>query len=281
MGGAPVQCSRALMDWQGENMWMLASNPTGPSVGEMRRVAMDGTGAESIDSLASAHHDFAVLPGGVIAALVYTGDKSSSSDVIERAPDGTVKTVIRLDSKVYRTTTNTNFHANALRYQAAGDFYTAGDRDAQVIVELTRAGQLSWQFGLSCTGAPAPRCAAAGWPGTVHGHQLLDSGDLLVFNNASMSTVYQFGLTVGPTALSAQQVWSYTGGSAANTPLGSMVLGDVQRLPNGNTLITYSTSGVIEEVTPSGDVVQTIAANSFGYTSFRETLYGPPAPPGP
>jgi hypothetical protein len=59
------------------------------------------------------------------------------------------------------------------------------------------------------------------------------------------------------------------------------VLGDVQRLPNGNTLITYSTSGIIEEVTSSGDLVQTISANSFGYTSFRETLYGPPTPPGP
>ena len=47
--------------------------------------------------------------------------------------------------------------------------------------------------------------------------------------------------------------WDYTGSDA--TPLYSSVCGSVQRLPNGNTLITESLSGRAFEVTREGDVV--------------------------
>jgi len=57
----------------------------------------------------------------------------------------------------------------------------------------------------------------------------------------------------------------------------SVILGDVQRLPNGNTLVTYSTVGEIHEVSPAGDLVQSLSITGpFGYASFRESLYGPP-----
>jgi hypothetical protein len=57
----------------------------------------------------------------------------------------------------------------------------------------------------------------------------------------------------------------------------SGILGDVERLPNGNTLITYSDTGVIYEVTETEDLVQSLTASqNFGYSSFRKTLYGPP-----
>jgi hypothetical protein len=276
---APVQACRALMDWSGATMWMLESNPSGPSTGEMRRVGMDGTGAQSISALAKGHHDFAVLPGGAVAALVYTGDKSASSDVIEYSPDGTQKTVLRLDAHVYKMNGTALFHANALRYDATDDSYTVGDRDAQLLLKITRQGSVLWQIGQSCTGSLAPKCAVITTWGTVHGHQVLDDGDLLTFHNGdntSMSPAIEYSLTEGTTTLATQQAWSYVGPSVS-----SQVLGDVQRLPNGNTLVTYSTAGVIQEVTPPGDLVQTITDGTFGYTSFRETLYGPPTTAAP
>jgi hypothetical protein len=49
----------------------------------------------------------------------------------------------------------------------------------------------------------------------------------------------------------------------------------VQRLPNGNTLITSSNGGVIQEVDSSWNTVQSIKG-TFGYADWRETLYGPP-----
>jgi hypothetical protein len=49
----------------------------------------------------------------------------------------------------------------------------------------------------------------------------------------------------------------------------------LQQLPNGNTLITYSNSGQIPEVNSAWSTVQTLK-RSFGYADWRETLYGPP-----
>lgn len=276
---APEQCGQALMDWDGENMWMQNANPSddGSATGEMRRIAMDGTGSQAIAELARGNHDFAVLPGGVVAALVFTGEASAVCDLVEWSPDGTVKTVVRLDSKIYPPD-GSYFHANALRYHQSDDSYTVGDRDARLIVKLTRQGKLLWQVGADCSGTLAPKCAVVDWA-AVHGHHLLDDGHLLVFDNGvgpfnmPTSVAREYDLAEGTSSLAATQTWSY---SDAN--LGSVVLGDVQRLPNGNTLMTDSTAGVMEEISPSGELVQTITGATFGYSNFRETLYGPPPP---
>ena len=126
----------------------------------------------------------------------------------------------------------------------------------------------------------APKCAKANLPGN-HGHQLLDNSHFLFFNSVMTgnSVTYEYSITESGPSFTATQAWSY------EVPgLKSTVLGDVQRLPNGNTLIDYSTLGQMHELSPSGDVVQVITAKplgtqatgTFGYMNFRETLYGPP-----
>ena len=56
-------------------------------------------------------------------------------------------------------------------------------------------------------------------------------------------------------------------------------MGDLQRMENGNTVIGFSTQGVLQEVDASGTLLQEwtwpIGA-SFGYIQKRKTLYGPP-----
>ncbi len=52
-------------------------------------------------------------------------------------------------------------------------------------------------------------------------------------------------------------------------------LGDVQRLPGGNTLVTYSTDGTIVELDSNWNEVQSFSSR-FGYSNWRATLYGPP-----
>jgi hypothetical protein len=50
-------------------------------------------------------------------------------------------------------------------------------------------------------------------------------------------------------------------------PLGSFVgfLGDAQRLPGGNTLVTWSNRGEIVEYTPEGEAVWRLSADvSYG-----------------
>ena len=56
----------------------------------------------------------------------------------------------------------------------------------------------------------------------------------------------------------------------------SMVLGDVQSLPNGNVLVTASTSGQLTEITTGSQVVATFKWSALGYSEYRDSLYGPP-----
>jgi hypothetical protein len=242
---------------------------------------MDGTGVlTNVEGLSRAHHDFAVLPGGIVAGLVWVEgtarDTRSASDLVERSPDGTLRTVVRLDNKIFKLDDAMAFHTNSIAYHQADDTYTVGDVRASAYVKLTRQGKPLWQVGADCAGVPAPKCATAAVAGN-HGHHLLASGNIIFFNvrsSESAPDVYEYSLTETASALTATRLWSY------QSALESRVLGDVQRLPNGNTLVIFSTAGQMHEVRPSGELVQTVSASTtvpfFGYASFRDTLYGPP-----
>ena len=67
----PENPTRALMDYEGDNMWMIALNLDNAG-GEMRYVSMDGEQEQqNVAGLETAHHDFTVMPGGKVAALVW------------------------------------------------------------------------------------------------------------------------------------------------------------------------------------------------------------------
>ena len=57
----------------------------------------------------------------------------------------------------------------------------------------------------------------------------------------------------------------------------SVWYGDVQRLPGGNTLVTFSIAGVIHETDPDGNLLMEIRGDIFGYAEWRSALYGPPS----
>ena len=277
----PNTCSRARMDYEGANMWMVGVNEDN-STGEMRFVSLDGlTTMTNISGLASAHHDFAVLPGKIAALVWATADTSAESNLVEMSSDGSGSptTVFEIGPNLYVGATSagqpstTSYHCNSILYHPADDSFTIGDRFPNLYVKVSHAGVLQWQFGGSCANAPAgaSHCVPESWQ-VNHGHHLLDDGTMLVFNNnihGQASEVLAFQLnTVG--TMSATALGDFTSGT-----LNSNVLGDVQRLPNGNTLITYSTASEILEVDASGATVQTISG-SYGYADWRATLYGPP-----
>ena len=69
-------------------------------------------------------------------------------------------------------------------------------------------------------------------------------------------------------------------GVAANngTPVANAIMGDVQRLWNENTLVTYSTQGVIHEVDKNKMLLQSLSwgtGGALGYVVKRQSLYGP------
>jgi hypothetical protein len=266
----PLSTCRAHMDYEGKNMWMITCNPINEQ-GEMRYVSMDGLESqENVPGFETAHHDFTVLPGGKVAALSWNSPANEPpSDLLIRSADGQVTTGFTIDASVYRSDA---FHANAVHYLPGDDSFTIADRDANVVVEVSAAGAVQWQLGGSCAGAPAgAHCSAQSWQ-VNHGHHLLDDGTLLLFNNTDTQApahVLEFQLNDTPSALTATLKRDDTGRAASAT------LGDVQRLPGGNTLITYSNAGQIVELDPDWNAVQTFSVR-VGYATWRPTLYGPP-----
>jgi opacity protein-like surface antigen len=180
---------------------------------------------------------------------------------------GAATTVFKIGSNVYSSST---FHCNYIIYHPADDTYTISDRNPNLVVKVKHDGTPIWQVGGSCTSAKAPKCASGTWV-VNHGHDLDDNDNMLVFNNGQSGGAHVLELKLNETtsAISFTTTKDFSSGNTSN------VLGDVQFLPNGNILITYSTSGVMVEVDSSWTTVQTLKS-SFGYAGWRETLYGPP-----
>jgi len=278
---APTQCGRARLDYEGKYLWMLSVN-VGNAVGEMRYVSMDGaTRQDNVEGLSKAHHDFTVLPGGIVAALAWAGSgMDAENELLERTPDGEVTSRFHIGSNLYQPGpglmgSGEGYHCNSILYHPSDDTYTIGDRNPSVFVKVSRSGELVWQFGGDCSGAPAPQCVPSSW--TVnHGHQVLENGNFLFFSNGEYrsntpSSALEFSLSTSGT-MQATELESYTSATGAHCDS----MGDVQRLPNGNTLVVFSNEGLIEELDPSWKLIQTLEASSFGYADWRETLYGPP-----
>jgi len=246
--------------------------------GEGRRVSMDGMTSELTPTgFDRAHHDFTVLPDNGLAIIVYNGAGSSAcSGIIERSSTGTITNIVQDVSSIYRPSSQ-GCHPNSIHYHASSQTYTVSDRFVNLYVKIRRYGQLIWQFGgtnpfgSSFTGVTA-------WQ-VNHGHSMLADGTFLFFNNGSSGASTALSYMLNETSMVAtKNSWQYRPGITSST------LGDVQRLPNGNTLVTFSTPGngnprplsEIHEVTPAGTLVQKITGPSFGYAEFRKSLYGPP-----
>jgi outer membrane protein assembly factor BamB len=84
-----------------------------------------------------------------------------------------------------------------------------------------------------------------------HQPTFLDNGHLLVFDNLGAARDRSRALEVDP--LTGKTLWQFGGGR--DVDLFSKTLGSVQRLPNGNTLISESENGRAVEVTREGRVV--------------------------
>jgi hypothetical protein len=262
----PSMPSRSHLTWDGTHMYMMALNVQNTNVGKIETVAMDGTGSTTLPGLTTSHHDLTPIPGGFATLLWNKSGTDAPCSLVERADaTGQLTTVVADMGTVY---TSTTFHTNSIHYYATDDSYTVGDRNPNLYVKLSRAGQLVWQFGGSNPKDPTKFFAGVPAWSVNHGHQLLPDGTFLFFNNGANEA---WGYTLDATNMTASKILSYTASGAT-----SNVLGDIQRLPNGNFLVTFSTSGQIHEISPAGALVAKFTASSFGYAEFRESLYGPP-----
>ncbi len=259
----PNGISRAHLSWDATEMWVMTTDRT------TINISMDGLTTTNHPELSRADHDFAVLPdGGIATPFRPTG--TQPGPFVEWHPDGTVSTVVASMGTLYGPNDE---HPNAVHYYPADDTYTLSDAAGSLFVKFKRTGELIWQLGgTNPLGASFTLVGIDPWK-VNHGHHLTPDGHFLFFNNGpglgSSATI--FDLLLDEAAGTATLTWEYQTDAAV-----SAFLGDAERLPDGNALVTYSMSGLIEEVDPSGTVVQSWKSTTFGFSDFRTSLYGPP-----
>jgi hypothetical protein len=195
-------------------------------------------------------------------------------------------------------------HLNSATYLGPNRWFDAGDRrfapnniivssrEASLLAIIARDGSIVWRLGPSFLESDALR-AIGQIIGQHHAHLipkgLPGAGNLLVFDNGGASGygepsgmaprgvgVYARPssriLEIDPVTLTV--VWSYTAGAQ----FFSSNISGMQRLPNGNTLITEGAGGRVFEVTNDRQIVwefmnapQTAAARTPGtvYRAYR------------
>ncbi len=242
--------ARARISYDGQNLWAVTADNGGQAI---RRVGMDGLNPQTYSSTKSSH-DIAAVSGGTMAYLDYS---VSCNDITEIDPSGTTKKIFTA-SGVF----GNQCHGNALRYSEAEDEYTFSVVNKDVI-RVSRSGQKLWSLVDTVQGGNST------WGGVNHGHHLLADSILIFANNG------------GANKSSAMIEYDFTGKKISSYEAGvtSQNLGDVQRLPGGNTLVDFSNADVVHQVDQNGTLLVEIkgpgSQNKFGYATWRPTLYGP------
>jgi len=270
------------MSWDGNYMWMVHGNvPSGTS--HMGRVSMDGAEFKDYTSQFSGlNHDAVVLPNDAgVAYIAYS--TGTCDDIKEWSPTTSSSKTIINSGKVF---TSGACHCNAIKYDSSDDSLIVSEDDHSAYFKVGRDGTVKWVLG----GGTFNQFDKSGggvstWTGEHNIHILgTDSSGLfhiLFFNNGQSATstttanalAREFSLDLK--AMTTKEVWKY----ASNPGIQNQVMGDVQRLDNGNTIVAYSLVGVIHEADSSGNLLQTLswsgASSGIGYITKRKTLYGP------
>jgi hypothetical protein len=258
-----VDVIRARKSFDGKSMW-IRNTAQADGTGVVLRVSMDGL-TEERWSLPKTTHDLAVIPNGNIGLIAHA--TAGCDEILEFNPTTELLTPL---FNAQEATGSSMCHVNYLAYSASDDTFTFSDYESSSFVKITRSGELVWILGgtrSSFTGTSWSR---------QHGIQLISPERVLIFSNGASgqnSPVIEYQLDL--VNMTAAELWRYDGGEAA--PFG----GDIQRLENGNTIIAYSSAGVVQEVSATKEVLEEMVWPIGSTVSFIEkvdSLYGGPPP---
>ena len=253
---------------------------------DLVRVSLDGTSVEVIEGGIDGHHDYTELPDGTIAMIKYDTrlleDIETAGDVIvELQPDGSVEEIWNIwdweEFPGMGDYMNSWSHANALDYDPGEDCYYVSIRNLHCIYKIDRAtGEPVWKLGTEDSDF---LINGHGWDFSYYQHQfqVLDGG-ILIFDNGDpkgqVSRVVQYNLD--ESTFEASVEWAYH----SVPELYNYGLGDVHRFDDGNTLVTWSTAGQLEEINYDREVIWRLNIDELGagfaYTNWLESFYDTP-----
>lgn len=252
---------------------------------QLVRVSFDGQWVETL-ALSGAHHDLDLMPDGAIACLMYDareveGIVVSADRLVEVAPDGSLRQIwtvwdhVEFDPDQQYEGGERWGHCNAVDHDPIDDVIYVSCRNFSTIFRIDRVtGEVEWELGPD---GDFELADGGTWFENEHQFQIDDgsaSGRALVFDNAipteasSAVREYVFDVQAG----TAEEIWSYQ----PDPPLGVYAFGDVSRLPGGDTLIAWGSSGRIERLDGDGRSVQRLdvaLGAGVGYTTWVEGLY--------
>jgi hypothetical protein len=276
------------MSWDGRYMIGRDAGPFDLAEGGVfYRLEMDGSNFETLDAPGGDHHDFTAIPGG-IAYLAKTDEGQCDSvyeasiDIVDGAPSFDTWQIYQYFPDVGATEGTEVCHANRLHYSLEQDLYTISDRNKDAIAIFARNGSPITSIGRTPLGDWTQHIQAenAG-PGedwhVQHGHHFYADDKLVVFSNDSTGGALVLHYTLSGSNASLD--WKY-GGAGFST-----IQGDVERLPNGNFLVTANLGDIVE-LGPDGqtEVSRYVLGGAIGplygftYSRHRPSLYGAPAP---
>ena len=267
--------SDVAMDWKGENLYFIPTNPSFSDSAFIRRVSIDGEEAEDIPA-GRAHHSIDAVPEGGVVFMEGTDDYCDK--VMYLDDDGKISELFSWRDVIDFPN---HCHSNYVGYDASSDSFYISARNFDTAALVSRGGELKWAIGRDAYQTVETEDFEIGAEADIvalHGLHVWDSGQrLLLFNNRleSTSVIYEYELEKGASEEDIEKgelkmVFKEEG-------LGSKQAGGVQRLPAGNTQVTYSTDSAIVQFSKDGEIVHRLDMGTpVGYGNWRDSLYGPP-----
>jgi hypothetical protein len=163
-------------------------------------------------------------------------------------------------------------HGNALDVADDGN-YLVSYRDISTVLKLdSSSGDILWRLGGKESTFSFPDDPFGG-PSMQHGIRELANGDIILFDNGNehsppQSRAVEYALDT--TNNVAHLVWQYQ----PQPSLFAAAMGVGDRLPDGNTLVTFGLLGRVQEVSPEGQVLWDVSCDLPVYRALRvDSLY--------
>ncbi|MDP2310177.1 MAG: aryl-sulfate sulfotransferase [Pseudomonadota bacterium] len=285
----PVYRARLSLDRKA----ILYNYPAGriADVGIIYRVALDGSTVEE-SGVTEGHIDFVEYTPGGYASFGWDlreidGRKLMGDTLVERAPDGTERVVWNAWDHFSPDLSRTYegyypddpevedwSHINGLSYDATDDAYYLTMSYQSTVVKIDRqSGEQLWSLTDGGEGDFA----------NPHGDEFLEfphsvqavEGGVLVFNrdheDLEHGCSFANEIVLDELAWEASLGWRYSPEECLLIPY----LGGAERLPGGNTLLSWTNAGQLDEVTPEGTSawrVNTSFGAAVGFTTRVATL---------
>jgi hypothetical protein len=271
-----IGASRAAISHDSRYMYLQDPNPGGQGGGNSGRIAMDGSGEESV-AVERGHHDLCVVEDGVL--FLTGGGTESCGEVTKLADDGSTTTIYDIRQAfgdTFQGGGNDPCHCNSIHYNDDDDTITMSCLSQNAYVKVGMDGTLHWVLGGN--GSQSHFTGDIEW-NRQHGHHMVSPTRLVFFNNSGLGAPGG-GMMGGGNSVAVELQLDLDSMVATRTRAfegghGSQTFGDAQMLLNGNLLVNYCNDGVIVEVDSEDQLVaEWTFPGGVGYSNQRPSLYG-------